>query len=251
MFGYKKRSFLYFKTMSQIYIEPSLFAADFGRLAEEAKRIEDAGADAIHFDIMDGHFVSNLSLSPKALSAVNLATDLFLDVHIMVYQPFEYVERLIENGADSITFHVEATEDVEDTLNYIRKCNVKAGLAFCPETSESIIPKYLDKCDKILLMSVHPGFGGQSFIESVLDKIQFTRNLCNKLNIRQGGIVPKDKDSRENQLPPFDIQVDGGIDNQTAPLCIKAGANHLVAGTYLFKGNDMAAKVASLRGDRG
>lgn len=230
---------------AHIYIEPSIFAADFGRLADEAKRVEDAGADAIHFDIMDGHFVPNLSLSPKALAAVNRATDLFLDVHIMVYQPYDYIERLIESGADCITFHVEATEDVEDTLAYIRKCNIKAGLAFCPETTESIIPKYLDKCDKILLMTVHPGFGGQAFIEEVLDKIQFTRDLCDRLNIRQGGVVPSDA----NALPPFDIQVDGGIDDKTAPLCIKAGANHLVAGTYLFKGNDMKTKIAGLRGE--
>lgn len=234
--------------MTRIYIEPSIFAADFGRLADEAKRVEDAGGDAIHFDIMDGHFVPNLSLSPKALAAINRATDLFLDVHIMVYQPFEYVERLIENGADCITFHVEATEDVEDTLNYIRKCGVKAGLAFCPETSESIIPKYLNKCDKILLMTVHPGFGGQAFITSVLDKVQFTRSLCSELNICQGGVVLKEESSLEAPLLPFDIQVDGGIDGQTAPLCIKAGANHLVAGTYLFKGNDMAAKIAGLKG---
>ncbi|WP_420422284.1 ribulose-phosphate 3-epimerase [Simkania sp.] len=232
-----------------VHIEPSIFAADFGHLADEAKRIEDAGADAIHFDIMDGHFVPNLSLSPKALAAVNRATDLFIDVHIMVYQPFEYIERLIENGADCITFHVEATEDVEDTLTYIRKCNVKAGLAFCPETTESIIPKYLDKCDKILLMTVHPGFGGQSFIDAVLDKIQFTRDLCNRLNIRQGGVVPKDENAPENALPQFDIQVDGGIDDKTAPLCVKAGANHLVAGTYLFKGDDMKSKIVGLRGE--
>lgn len=234
---------------AHIHIEPSIFAGDFGRLADEAKRIEDAGADAIHFDIMDGHFVPNLSLSPKALAAVNQATDLFLDVHIMVYQPFDYVERLIESGADCITFHVEATEDVEDTLAYIRKANVKAGLAFCPETTESIIPKYLDKCDKILLMTVHPGFGGQAFIEEVLQKIQFTRDICDRLNIRQGGVVPKDANAPENDLPPFDIQVDGGIDDKTAPLCIKAGANHLVAGTYLFKGNDMQSKIVGLRGE--
>ena len=194
---------------------------------------------------MDGHFVPNLSLSPKALAAVNRATDLFIDVHIMVYQPFEYVERLIESGADCITFHMEATENVEDTLAYIRKCNVKAGLAFCPETSESIIPKYLDKCDKILLMTVHPGFGGQAFIEEVLEKIQFTRGLCDRLNIRQGGVVQNE----ENTLPPFDIQVDGGIDDKTAPLCVKAGANHLVAGTYLFKGDDMKSKISGLRGE--
>ncbi|MBF5058524.1 ribulose-phosphate 3-epimerase [Candidatus Neptunochlamydia vexilliferae] len=225
----------------KIYIEPSIFAADFGHLADEAKRAEDAGADAIHFDIMDGHFVPNLSLSPKGLAAMNRATELYLDVHIMVYQPFEYIERLIENGADCITFHIEATEDVEETLEYIRKCGVHAGLAFCPDTSESLIPKYLDKCDKLLLMTVHPGFGGQEFIADVLEKIKFTRGLCDKLGVRQGGKV-------DPKLPPFDIQVDGGVDDKTAPLCIEAGANHLVAGTYLFKGDNMQEKITGLRG---
>lgn len=231
----------------KIYVEPSIFAADFGVLADEAKRAEDAGADAIHIDIMDGHFVPNLSLSPRALAAINRATDLFLDVHIMVYNPFEYIERLIENGADCITFHMEATEEVEDTLAYIRKCNVKAGLAFCPETSESLIPKYLDKCDKILIMTVHPGFGGQDFLFDMLDKIQFTRDLCTRLNIRQNGRVPKDTKAIENKLPPFDIQVDGGIDDLTAKQCIAAGANHLVSGSYLFKGKDMKEKVKRLK----
>lgn len=227
-----------------VYVEPSIFAADFGHLADEAKRVEDAGADGIHFDIMDGHFVPNLSLSPKGLAAINRATDLFLDVHIMVYNPFDYIERLVESGADCITFHMEATEDVEETLNYIRKCNVKAGLAFCPETSESLIPKFLDKCDKILLMTVHPGFGGQAFMPEVLEKVQFTRDLCDKMNIREGGIVPKEGEI----LPPFDIQVDGGVDDQTAPQCVEAGANHLVAGTYLFKGNTMREKINTLKG---
>ncbi|MBM3191142.1 MAG: ribulose-phosphate 3-epimerase [Chlamydiae bacterium] len=211
-------------------IEPSLFAADFGRLAEEAKKIEAAGADAIHFDIMDGHFVRNLSLSPKALAAVNRATDLFLDVHIMVYNPLDYVERLIESGADGITFHFEATEDVEDILSYIRKCGVRAGLAFCPDTSESMIPKYLIKCDLILLMTVHPGFGGQAFLPQVLDKVRFTRHMCDTLNI---GASP-------------DIQVDGGVDDKTAPLCVEAGANNLVSGTYLFQG-DMASKIRQFK----
>jgi len=233
----------------KIKIEPSIFAGDFGRLADEAKRIEDAGADAIHFDIMDGHFVPNLSLSPKALSAVNKATDLTIDVHIMVYNPYQYIEQLIEYGADQITFHMEATEDVEDTLAYIRKCRVKAGLAFCPETSESLIPKYLDKCDTILLMSVNPGFGGQAFIPEVLEKIKFTRSLCDKLDIREGGVTPDPENQSDpaHALPPFQIQVDGGINQETAKQCIEAGANNLVAGTFLFEG-DMKEKIRGLRG---
>ena len=141
---------------------------------------------------------------------------------------------------------MEATEDVEETLDYIRKCNVKAGLSFCPETSESFVPKFLDKCDKMLFMTVHPGFGGQTFMPEVLEKVKFTRDLCNQMNIREGGKVPK-----KGEAPPFDIQVDGGIDDQTAPLCIEAGANHLVSGTYLFKGDTMREKIARLKGATG
>jgi ribulose-phosphate 3-epimerase len=230
---------------AMLKIEPSIFAADFGKLADEAKRIEQSGADAIHFDIMDGHFVPNLSLSPKSLAAVNRATNLFLDVHIMVYNPFDYIERLIENGADGITFHFEATEHVEDTLAYIRKCGAKAGLAFCPETSASMIPKYLDKCDLILLMTVHPGFGGQAFLPEVLEKISLTRDLCDQLNIRKGGVTLEKKNPKKD-LEAFDIQVDGGVDDQTAAQCVKAGANVLVSGSYLFKG-DMAERIKKLR----
>src|SRR5271169_1532796 len=145
----------------EIKIAPSILAGDFGCLAAEAKRAEEAGADALHVDIMDGHFVPNLSLGPKAVAAINKSTKLFLDVHLMIYNPFDYVERFVEAGADRVVFHFESTEDVDETLEYIRKCGVKSGLAFCPETSHEMIPKYADKCDLILLMTVHPGFGGQ------------------------------------------------------------------------------------------
>lgn len=233
-------------TKRQIKIAPSILAGDFGHLADEAKRIEDSGAERLHIDVMDGNFVPNLTMGPQAVAAINRATNMFLEVHIMVYHPFDYIERFVEAGADLLSFHFEATEDVEETLKYIRRCNIKAGLAFCPETSMSMIPKYLDQCDQILLMTVNPGFGGQAFMPEVLEKIRFTREVCDRLDIRQGGITPK-KGSPEEALPPFDIEVDGGINAETCRQCVEAGANVIVAGTYLFQAKDMSAAVHSLK----
>lgn len=229
-----------------IQIAPSILAGDFGRLAEEAKCIEESGANLLHIDVMDGHFVQNITMGPQACSAINRATDMFLDVHLMIYNPFDYVERFVEAGADRIIFHLEATEDVDETLKYIRKCNVKAGLAFNPETSMSLIPKYLDKCDMVLLMTVHPGFGGQSFIPDVLEKIQFTRDVCDKLLIRAGGVTAKSEEEAK-KLEPFPIEVDGGINAETTRQCAEAGANIFVAGSYLFHFPEMKKGVESLR----
>jgi ribulose-phosphate 3-epimerase len=212
-----------------VRIAPSILSADFGRLAEESRRIEQASADEIHIDIMDGLFVKNLTMGPKTVAAINKATSLFLDVHLMIYNPYEYIEQFVAAGADRITFHFEATEDVADTLNYIRRAGIKAGLAFSPETSVELMAPYLDQCDQLLLMSVNPGFGGQSFMPEVIEKIAYAHK------------------AREIRQLNFDIQVDGGIDNLTAAPCIAAGADALVSGTFLFNAPNMKAAIDSLK----
>lgn len=227
-----------------LQIEPSILSGDFGALANEAKRLELAGADAIHVDIMDGHFVKNITFGPQVVAALRRSTKLFLDVHLMIYHPFDYIEAFVSAGANRITIHLEATEDVEETLQFIRRCNVQAGLALCPETSASLALKYLNQCDLLLMMTVNPGFGGQKFMPEVMEKVRFIRETCDRLNLRKGGVYqPEGK-----ELPPFDIQVDGGINLETAKLAVQAGANVLVSGNYLFKSPDMRKAMSEMRG---
>lgn len=215
--------------MTKLQVAPSIISCDFADIKGELKKIEEAGGDLLHVDVMDGHFVPNLTLGPAVTAAIKRNTKLFLDVHLMIYNPFDYIERFVEAGADRIQIHFEATEDVEDTLKYIRKCNVEAGLVFSPPTSHEMIPKYIDLCDTVLIMTVNPGFGGQAFMPEMLDKIEFTRACIDKRGLKTR------------------IEVDGGINEETAKLCYDKGAEIFVAGSYLFDG-DMKQKIKGLHG---
>lgn len=203
-------------------LEPSMISAKWEAFGQEAKRCQEAGIEILHLDVMDGHFVKNLTMGPDMVAAIKSAVpDMILDVHLMIYAPDEYIERFIASGADEVTFHLEATEEVAHNLNYIRSCGKKAGLAIRPETSETLCLKYLDQVDKLLIMTVEPGFGGQAFLSKMTDKVQFLRQKA-----QEGGFK-------------IDLQVDGGINLETGKECVEAGANRLVAGSYFFRHDDL------------
>lgn len=207
-----------------------MIAADWGRLAEEAKLCRDAGIEILHLDVMDGHFVKNITMGPDIVAAIKKAVpDVILDVHLMIYAPDEYIERFVSAGANEITIHLESTEEVEHCLSYIKRCQCSPGLAIKPETSETLVLKYLNLAEKILVMTVEPGFGGQKFISKMLEKVEFLRKKSDELEL------------------DLDIQVDGGIDYDTGKESIQKGANRLVAGTHFFKQADRKEAVSKYR----
>jgi len=216
-------------SMGRVIVAPSILAADFSRLCDEIHRVEAAGADWIHCDIMDGHFVDNISFGPEIVRIVRGLTSLPLDVHLMIEHADHYVPRFVKAGANSITVHAEpeAKHHVAKTLQQIRDGGCRAGLTLNPETSFDLVEPFLDKIDLLLVMTVHPGFGGQPFRTDQMQKVKRARSLNSKI----------------------DIEVDGGINADTARLSIENGANVLVAGTSIFHSKDYAMAIRELRGE--
>ena len=206
--------------MKKIQISPSILSADFSQLGNEIKRLEEGGADMIHVDVMDGHFVPNLTIGPPVIESLRKHTKLFFDVHLMISPVHKYIKDYADAGADIITIHPEATENLENSINHIKKLNKKVGVSLNPDTKISIISELLEKIDLVLIMSVFPGFGGQKFMPEVVEKIKNLKKI-----------------QKEKKLS-FDIEVDGGINFSNSKIVIEAGANILVSGTTIFKENN-------------
>ena len=206
--------------MKKIQISPSILSADFSQLGKEIKRLEEGGADLIHVDVMDGHFVPNLTIGPPVIKALKQNCSIKFDVHLMISPVHKYIDAYSEAGADIITIHPEATEDLSASIKKIKNLGKVVGVSLNPETKVDIIKNYLDKIDLVLIMSVNPGFGGQKFMPEVLDKIKELKIIQKEKNI------------------DFDIEIDGGINFENSKIAIEAGANILVSGTTIFKSNN-------------
>ena len=206
--------------MKKIQISPSILSADFSQLGNEIKRLEEGGADMIHVDVMDGHFVPNLTIGPPVIEALRKQCSIKFDVHLMISPVHKYIEAYANAGADIITIHPEATESLEESILKIKSLNKKVGVSLNPESKIELITNYLEKIDLVLIMSVNPGFGGQKFMPEVLDKVKKLKDIKSKNNMN------------------FDIEIDGGINFDNCQSAIEAGANILVSGTTIFKSNN-------------
>jgi len=206
--------------MNKIKISPSILSADFSQLGNEIKRLEDGGADLIHVDVMDGHFVPNLTIGPPVIKALRNYSTLPFDVHLMISPVHKYIKDYADAGADIITIHPETTKSLTSSIDLIKKLNKKVGLSLNPNTKIEVIKNFLNKINLVLIMSVHPGFGGQKFIPGVIEKIKELKKI------------------KESENLNFDIEVDGGINFDNYKLVINAGANILVSGTTIFKKNN-------------
>jgi ribulose-phosphate 3-epimerase len=206
--------------MKKIQISPSILSADFSQLGNEIKRLEEGGADMIHVDVMDGHFVPNLTIGPPVIKALRKQCSIKFDVHLMISPVHKYIEAYADAGADIITIHPEATNNLDESISKIKSLNKKVGVSLNPESKLDLITNNLEKIDLVLIMSVNPGFGGQKFMPEVLDKVKQLKEIKSKRNMN------------------FDIEIDGGINFDNCQSAIEAGANILVSGTTVFKSNN-------------